>query len=69
MVFNQKDSIHLLIDEPELSLSINWQKMFIEDITGFDKVKNLIFVTHSPYVIPENMIDDLQRFPSGNEHE
>jgi len=69
LVFNQKESIHLLIDEPELSLSINWQKMFIEDITGFEKVKNLIFVTHSPYVIPENMIEDLQRFPSGNEHD
>ena len=67
LVFNKKSNIHLLIDEPELSLSINWQKMFIEDITEFTKVKNLIFVTHSPYVIPETMINDLQRFPSGNE--
>lgn len=67
LVFNKKEKIHLLIDEPELSLSINWQKMFIEDITSFDKVKNLIFVTHSPYVIPEDMLDDLQKFPSGNE--
>jgi predicted ATPase len=66
LVFNKKEKIHLLIDEPELSLSINWQKMFIEDITSFDKVKNLIFVTHSPYVIPEDMLDDLQKFPSGN---
>lgn len=69
LVFNKKENIHLLIDEPELSLSINWQKMFIKDITRFEKVKNLIFVTHSPYVIPEDMIDDLQRFPSGNEDE
>jgi len=68
LVFNKKHSIHLLIDEPELSLSINWQKMFIEDITRFEKVKNLIFVTHSPYVISEEMIDDLQKFPSGNEN-
>lgn len=67
LVFNKKEKIHLLIDEPELSLSINWQKMFIEDITSFEKVKNLIFVTHSPYVIPEDMIDDLQKFPSENE--
>ena len=69
LVFNKKHSIHLLIDEPELSLSINWQKMFIEDITRFKKVKNLIFVTHSPYVISEDMIDDLQKFPSGNSDE
>ena len=68
LVFNKKDSIHLLIDEPELSLSITWQKMFIEDITQFEKIKNLIFVTHSPYVIPEEMVDDLQKFPSGSEN-
>jgi hypothetical protein len=66
LVFNKKENIHLLIDEPELSLSINWQKNFIKDIASFEKVKNLIFVTHSPYVIPEEMVDDLQRFPSGN---
>lgn len=68
LVFNKKDSIHLLIDEPELSLSITWQKMFIEDITEFEKVKNLIFVTHSPYVIPEEMVDDLQKFPSSSQN-
>lgn len=68
LVFNKKNSIHLLIDEPELSLSITWQKMFIKDIVEFDKVKNLIFVTHSPYVIPEEMVDDLKKFPSGNEN-
>ena len=66
LVFNKKENIHLLIDEPELSLSINWQKMFIDDIISFNKVKNLIFVTHSPYVISQNMEDDLQKFPSGN---
>lgn len=39
-----------LIDEPELSLSIFWQKMLIPDIMSSRKCSLLFAVTHSPYI-------------------
>ena len=39
-----------LIDEPELSLSIFWQKMLIPDIMSSGRCSLLFAVTHSPYI-------------------
>ena len=39
-----------LIDEPELSLSIFWQKMLIPDIMKSQRCSMLFAVTHSPYI-------------------
>jgi predicted ATPase len=39
-----------LIDEPELSLSIFWQKMLIPDIMKSGRCSLLFAVTHSPYI-------------------
>lgn len=39
-----------LIDEPELSLSIFWQKMLIPDIMKSERCSLLFAVTHSPYI-------------------
>lgn len=46
---NHKDSI-LIIDEPELSLSIEWQKMLLPDIMRSGNCKLLLTVTHSPFI-------------------
>ena len=40
----------LIIDEPELSLSMHWQKMLIPDIMRSNNCKLLLTVTHSPFV-------------------
>jgi len=40
----------ILIDEPELSLSIKWQAMLIPDIMKTGKCKKIIAVTHSPFI-------------------
>ncbi len=40
----------ILIDEPELSLSINWQSMLIPDIVNTNRCRKLVAVTHSPYI-------------------
>jgi len=46
-----KRSAHfVLIDEPELSLSVRWQKIFLPDIADSDSCKLLIAVTHSPFI-------------------
>lgn len=39
-----------IIDEPELSLSIEWQKEFLIDIYNSGKVGLLIATTHSPFI-------------------
>ncbi|WP_238899430.1 AAA family ATPase [Clostridium sp. YIM B02500] len=39
-----------IIDEPELSLSIIWQKSLLEDIYNSKKINLLIATTHSPFI-------------------
>ena len=40
----------VLIDEPELSLSVTWQKTFLEDIMRSNLCIGLVAVTHSPFI-------------------
>lgn len=51
----------LLFDEPELSLSLEWQQKILPDILKSDKCKLLLSVTHSPFIfdneLDENAID------------
>lgn len=47
----------ILFDEPELSLSIKWQNMFLPDVVKSEKCSTLIAVTHSPFIF-ENEFDD-----------
>lgn len=48
----QKDSL-ILIDEPELSLHVVWQKKFISDLLSIIKINefDVIIATHSPQLI------------------
>lgn len=40
----------LIIDEPELSLSVEWQEMLLPDIVSSGKCQLLLAATHSPYI-------------------
>lgn len=56
----------VIIDEPELSLSVSWQKRFLSDIANNEKCLGLISVTHSPFIFENN----LERYAHGlNEFE
>ena len=44
-----KDQV-VIIDEPELSLSVQWQKSLLPDIVNSNRCQLLIAVTHSPFV-------------------
>lgn len=50
----------ILFDEPELSLSIKWQNMFLPDVMKSGKCSTLIAVTHSPFIF-DNEFDDLAK--------
>ncbi len=52
---NEKESI-LIIDEPELSISMKWQKMLLPDVMRSGNCKLLLTVTHSPFIF-ENEFD------------
>lgn len=46
----------ILFDEPELSLSMPWQKKLLPDILASDKCDFLLAVTHSPFIF-DNELD------------
>lgn len=45
----------ILIDEPELSLSVPWQKKFLFDISNGSQCGGIISVTHSPFVFDNKL--------------
>ena len=53
LIFEAESSILLLIDEPEISLHVTWQRKFIDDLLKVieDKKINVIISTHSPQII------------------
>lgn len=63
LLFELKPNALILIDEPELSLHVAWQKKFIGDlqtIIGLNKF-DVVLATHSPQLIGrwENLVVDL----------
>lgn len=54
------DKCILLIDEPELSISMNWQKMLLPDIMRSQNCSLLITVTHSPFIFDNEFDKDAQ---------
>lgn len=53
LIFNAVDNRVILIDEPELSLHIDWQMSFIDDLKSVSNLvsSQFIIATHSPSII------------------
>ena len=41
----------VLLDEPELSLSVSWQKTLVRDLASTGRCSALISATHSPFIV------------------
>ncbi len=56
LLFKYSSQTLLLIDEPEISLHISWQKRFIEDLQQILKLNSMeiLIATHSPSIIGKN---------------
>lgn len=54
LVLSEKD-YYIIIDEPELSLSVPWQEKLLTNILELDKCKGLLAVTHSPFIFQNNL--------------
>jgi len=46
----------MFFDEPELSLSLEWQKMLINDILNSNKCAFLFITTHSPFIFEDDKL-------------
>ena len=51
----QKKNLFVFIDEPELSLSVDWQKMFLVDVLDSVSCVGLIATTHSPFIFDNEL--------------
>lgn len=45
-----RSGFYVIIDEPELSLSVPWQRQFLPDILATGLCSGLLAVTHSPFI-------------------
>jgi predicted ATPase len=55
LYLNQDKKI-ILIDEPELSLSMDWQKRLLPDVVNSPTCAQLLAITHSPFIF-DNELD------------
>lgn len=50
MYLSGQSEFFVVIDEPELSLSVPWQERFLPDIVKTGRCTGLVAVTHSPFI-------------------
>jgi predicted ATP-binding protein involved in virulence len=53
LIFNTKPDTLVLIDEPEISLHVTWQKAFLDDLIQIIELQHIqvLIATHSPQII------------------
>ncbi len=56
LLFKVKPNTLVLIDEPELSLHISWQKSFMDDLLDIIRLArfDVLMATHSPYIVGDH---------------
>jgi predicted ATP-binding protein involved in virulence len=45
----------VLIDEPELSLSLDWQRQILPDVLRAPTCQQIIAITHSPFIFDNEL--------------
>lgn len=55
LYLKQEDKLAIFFDEPELSLSIEWQKTLLPDIIKSGKCAFLFTTTHSPFIFENDL--------------
>ncbi|MBR3839606.1 MAG: AAA family ATPase [Erysipelotrichales bacterium] len=66
LIFKGRENKCVLLDEPEISLNVRWQRDFIEDIKKIISINNIaiLVATHSPQIINDNwdLVEELGEF-------
>jgi len=55
LYLSQRGSFFVIIDEPELSLSVPWQRRFLADIWKGEYCSGLVAATHSPFIYENDL--------------
>ena len=55
LYLQKKEDLAIFFDEPELSLSMEWQKSLLPDIVSSGKCKFLFSTTHSPFIFQNDL--------------
>lgn len=56
LFLSQKKNFFVVIDEPELSLSVAWQQKLLVDISENVYCKGILAVTHSPFIFENELV-------------
>lgn len=67
LILSEEKSYGIIIDEPELSLSVSWQKTLLPDMIAARNCAFLFSVTHSPFIFDNELRErtfDLRRISS-----
>ncbi|WP_151766425.1 AAA family ATPase, partial [Acinetobacter seifertii] len=64
LFLEEEQEYFILFDEPELSLSVEWQKMLLNDVLKAPSCHMLLCMTHSPFIFDnlEDITYDLNDF-------
>ena len=54
-IYLTRQTFFVIIDEPELSLSVPWQRSFLPDILKTGQCNGLVAVTHSPFIFDNEL--------------
>jgi predicted ATP-binding protein involved in virulence len=70
LLFKVNPNTLVMIDEPEISLHVAWQKKFLDDLMKIIKLKKItvITATHSPQIINGNWDKSIDLFTLTEEH-
>ena len=60
LYLNDRMKYFVIIDEPELSLSVKWQKQFLVDVCKGEFCNGVFAITHSPFIFA-NELDSYAR--------
>ena len=60
LYLGERERYGIIYDEPELSLSVEWQKKILPDIIRSGRCDFLVAATHSPFIF-ENELDPYAR--------
>ena len=52
------ENMRIMLDEPELSLSIVWQEDLLQDLLKSQNFRTLLIATHSPYLVSKEEVQD-----------
>lgn len=58
LYLKREDDLAIFYDEPELSLSLEWQKTLLPDIINSNKCAFMFTTTHSPFIFENELVDN-----------